>query len=68
MDKVDVVEGMIASYLGTFSMLGFLFLWDFFFGLRMSEVSFVMSSVICLTSAFGGVASGFGLAALLRRF
>ena len=68
MDKVDVVEGMIASYLGTFLMLGFLFLWDFFFGLRMSEVSFIMSLVMGLTSSVGGIATGFGLAAMLRRF
>ena len=68
MDKVDVVEGMIASYLGTFLMLGFLFLWDFFFGLRMSEVSFIMSLVMGLTSSICGIATGFCLAAMLRRF
>ena len=68
MDKVDVVEGMIGSYLGTFAMLGFLGLWDVLFDLRMSEVSFVMSLVMGLTSSICGIATGFCLASMLRRF
>lgn len=68
MDKIDVVEVMIVSYLGTFAMLGFLGLWDFLFGMRMNEVSMLMGLFIATSSALCGVALGLGLAYSLRRF
>ena len=68
MDKVDVVEGMIGSYLGTFAMLGFLGLWDFLFDVRMNEVSMLMGLLVATSSAICGISLGMGLAYVLRRF
>ena len=68
MDKVDVVEVMIGSYLGTFAMLGFLGLWDYLFNVRMNEVSMSVGLLIATSSAFCGVSLGMILAYGLRRF
>ena len=68
MDKVDVVEGMIGSYLGTFAMLGFLGLWDFLFDVRMNEVSMLMGLLVATSSAVCGISLGMVLAYALRRF
>ena len=68
MEKVEVVEVFIGAYLGTFAMLGYLYLWDLLFGLRINEVGVLFGLFMGCVSAICGVVTGMSLAYLLRRF
>ena len=67
MDRVDLVESLIGIYLGTFLMLGCLWMWELLFDLRMDEVGILLSLFMALSSSICGVSLGLCLASSLRK-